>query len=310
MLEELTVYKSFGTTEHLAVIARSISSGPCTVDDLFVIANSNGTVEIPRIPAAIALLQELEFCTEDDGRIAGSESINSLMHDAQPLGIAIGLKLLKCMIDQGLLSVARIQYDLEKGRGYLRQRDIPLRYSQMRNYLIDAGLLVVDKDRALFEPITSDILRTKAAVLEKGMTPEELIEKLERDKTAGAEAEAFVMQYERKRLGMSFENSIRQVSLISVSAGYDIASFETAQSAYHDRFIEVKAIGHNGFYLSANELQAAKKLAGQYHLYLVDMKEKDREGYCPVIIQDPSSYFVESSDWRVVPDGYHITRVF
>lgn len=310
MLEELTAYKSFGTTEHLAEIARTISSGPCTVNDLFVIASNSSTVEIPRIPAAIALLQELELCAEEDDRIAGSESLNSLVGSAKPLGHGIGLVLLKRMIDQGLLPVARIQYDLGAGCGYLRQRDIPLRYSQMRNYLIDAGILVVDKDRVLFETITSDILQCKAAALEGGMTPEELFEKLEQDRIAGDEAEAFVMKYESERLGMSLAKSIRRVSLISVSAGYDIASFESAQSAHHDRFIEVKAIGHNGFYLSANELQTAKKLAGQYYLYLVDLNKKDGEGYHPEIIRHPASYFAESSDWRVVPDGYHITRVF
>lgn len=310
MLEELTAYKSFGTTEHLAEIARSISNGPCTVNDLFVIANNNSTVDIPRIPAAIALLQELKLCIEEDDGFAGSELLDALIDGNQPLGNAIGLILLKNMIEQGLLPVARIQYDLKEGCGYLRQRDIPLRCSQMRNYLIDSGILALDKGRILFEPVTSDILQCEVAALEGDMTPEELFEKLEQNKKAGAEAEAFVMEYEGRRLGMPLAKSIRQVSLISVSAGYDIASFESPQSIQHDRFIEVKAVGHNGFYLSANELQIAKKLAGQYYLYLVDLKKKDSEGYCPEIIRHPSAFFAESSDWRVIPESYHITRIF
>lgn len=310
MLEELTAYKTFGSTDHLAEIARSIASGPCNVDDLFVIANNNSSVDIPRIPAAIALLQELELCTEEDDQIDGNESLDSLASDAQPLGVAIGLMLLERMIEQGLLPVSRIQYDLNERCGYLRKRDIPLRYSQMRNYLIDAGTLIVNKDRVFFGQIASNVLQSKVVELEGGMTPEELMEELERNRKAGADAETYVMKYEEKRLGMPFAKSVRQISLISVSAGYDIASYETPQSTQYDRFIEVKAIGHNGFYLSSNELQTAKKLGEQYYLYLVDLKKKDCEEYQPEIIRHPSAFFAESSDWRIVPDGYHISRVF
>lgn len=309
MLEKLTAYKTFGSSAHLAEIARAIVSSPCTVADLFVIADSNGAVEIPRIKAAVALLKELDLCMVEGDKIAGSTHLASMVNDLQPSGVAIGLTLFHRMINEGLIPIERIRYDLDAKCGYLRQRDIPIRYSQMRNYLIDSGILIVNEGKMLFSQSGLSILQKKTATLEGGMTPEELLTKLERNREAGAEAEAFVMDFERGRLGEPLAEALQQVSLISVSAGYDIASFETDESTRYDRFIEVKAVGSNGFYLSTNELQAAKKFGKQYYLYLVDMRKKGHDGYKPEIIQNPSVIFAESGDWRIIPESYHITRI-
>lgn len=310
MLEELTAYKTFGSAIHLTEMARVIATAPCTVADLFVIADSNNSVEIPRIKAAIALLKELGLCSIEESKIIGNDNLETIVESPQSSGIEIGQMLLRRMLDEGLIPIARVRFDLDAGCGYLKQNDIALRYSQMRNYLIDAGILFAEKDRLLFNQISAEILTSRVATSEGGMSPDELAEKLKRDKKAGAEAEAFVMEFERRRLGMPLADSVRQVSLVSVSAGYDIASFESAHSTQYDRFIEVKAVGRNGFYLSANELKTAKELGKQYCLYLVDMHKKNRDGYVPEIIVNPSEYFAESVDWRVTPESYHIVRVF
>ena len=310
MLEELTAYKTFGSVDHLTEIARAIANSPCSMGDLFVIANSNSSVEIPRIEAAVSMLQELGFCTIVDNHIVGCPALDTVLDAQQASGIAIGLILLERMLDEGIISIAKVNFDLVVKRGFLLQRDISLRYSQMRNYLIDAKILIVDEERLLFNESSADILRKRAEASKDGMTPKQLMEKLERDKEAGAAAEAFVMEYERNRLGFPLATLIQQVSLVSVSAGYDIASFESVQSTQYDRFIEVKAVGSNGFFLSANELKAAKALGKRYCLYLVDLHKKNRSGYIPEIIADPSELFSESTDWRVTPESYHITRIF
>lgn len=310
MLEELTAYKTFGSADHLAEMARVISSAPCTIGDLFVIADSNSTVEIPRIKATIALLCELELCTATDRQIEGNSKLRMILDSPQSNSIQIGLLLFQRMLDEGLIPLTKIQYDLDSGCGYLRQLDIPLRYSQMRNFLIDVGLFRVEENKLLFTQIGAKILESKMAEIETGMTLDELMEKLKQDQEAGAAAELFVMEFEKKRLGTPLADTIRQVSLVSVSAGYDIASYESVLSTQYDRFIEVKAIGSNGFYFSANELKIAKKIGKQYCLYLVDMRKKNRDGYKPEVIADPAKFFAESTDWRVTPDSYHITRVF
>lgn len=311
MLEELTTYKTFGSAAHLTEIVRAIKTAPCTVVDLFVIADSNNTVEIPRIEAAIKLLKELGLCTIENDIILGTANLEALVgSQPQSSGAKIGQILLQKMIHEGLLPVAKIQYDLDGRYGYLKQNDIALKYSQMRNYLISAGILLTKNDRLLFTQASTEILKNEVIALEGNLSPERLAEKLKRDKAIGAAAESFVMEYERGRLGTPLADFVQQVSLVSVSAGYDIASFESSGSIHYDRFIEVKAVGSNGFYLSENELKTAKRLRKQYCLYLIDMNKKNQTGYEPEIIADPSEYFAKSTDWRVIPESYHISRVF
>lgn len=309
MLEELTAYRTFGSAAHLAEIAHVVADGPCSFNDLFVIAKSSSTVEIPRIEAAVALLRELDLCAINGKQVVGDERVKNLVQSATPTGVAVGLVLLDRMFDEKLISVANVQYDLQVGRGYLRRSDVPLRYSQMRNYLIDAGIFAIDKGRIYLSEECAETLENKIAALEGGMTPEELLEKLERDRTTGAEAEAFVVEYEKRRLGPPLDNKVRQISLISVSAGYDVASFESVESTQFDRFIEVKAFGGNEFHISANELTTARRLGKRYYLYLVDMRKQAKEGYAPEIIQDPANRLADSVDWRVIPESYRISRI-
>jgi len=309
MLEELTVYRTFGSAAHLAEVAHAVAGGACTFNDLFVIAKSSSTIEIPRIEAAVALLRELGLCAINGKLVVGGERVKGLVQSTTPTGVAVGQILLSRMFDEKLISVANVQYDLQIGRGYLRKGDVPLRYSQMRNYLIDAGIFSIDKGRIYLNEDCAETLENKIAALEGGMTPEELLEKLERDKIAGASAEAFVVEYEKRRLGSPLDNTVRQISLISVSAGYDIASFDSAESTQYDRFIEVKALGGNEFHMSANELAVARRLGKQYYLYLVDLRKMAKQGYAPEIIQDPANRFASSADWRVIPESYRISKI-
>ena len=139
------------------------------------------------------------------------------------------------------------------------------------------------------------------------MSPEQLMKQLERNEEAGELAEQFVMSYERRRLGEPKAGLVEQVSLVSVSAGFDIASFESSGSAHFDRFIEVKAYGRNGFYFSAGELDAAKRYGARYCLYIINLDRIADQGYAPHIIRDPASYFESCSEWRIVPDRLRIT---
>lgn len=309
MLEELTQFNSFGSIHHLRVVAASLASAPCAFDDLFIIANSESAAEIPRIEESVALLERLGFCEIEGNRVKGLKKLSSYADNPQIVVTLVAQELLKTMLSEGVIPIDTVKYCSENGYTYINQHDISTRYSQMRNLLIEAEFFKVDGERLIFAPRIEPILENAKARLIGGLSPEQLLEKLERDKETGAAAEVFVMEYERKRIGYPLANRIQQVSLLSVSAGYDIVSFETAQSVKPDRFIEVKAIGKNGFFLSGNELNTARKLGHQYCIYLVDMKKTTQEGYTPEIIRDPSAVFSNTSDWRIVPDSYHITKM-
>ena len=38
--------------------------------------------------------------------------------------------------------------------------------------------------------------------------------------------------------------------------------------------------------------------------YLVDYDKISEGGYEPIIIQNPSAYFVDNEDWNITPDSY------
>ena len=68
---------------------------------------------------------------------------------------------------------------------------------------------------------------------------EELQQQLNRQRLLGEEAERFVLKFEQARLNSSKEPEL--ISPYDTNAGYDIASYDSFNSATHDRFIEVKS---------------------------------------------------------------------
>ena len=96
--------------------------------------------------------------------------------------------------------------------------------------------------------------------------------------------------------GSVYPNISMQTSYIFPTAmsamGYDILSFEAADSLKPDRYIEVKTYrGHKHFYWSEGEITAAHMLAERYYLYLVDYEQINNPGYQPEIIQAPTRLF-------------------
>lgn len=309
MLEELTEYKSFGSIHHLRAIALAVASAPCGVEDLFIIADSESAAEIPRVEESVNLLKNLGFFEVNNNKIRGLGRLYTCVQNSEPIETIIAQELFKQMLIEGVIPLDVVRYCSKTGHIYLNQHDISTRYSQMRNLLIEAGVFKVDKNRLILDSHCEAILQGIKTDSINGLSPEQLLKKLENDRTIGAAAEAFVMEYEKDRIGEPLASKIQQVSLVSVSAGYDIASFETAQSVTPDRFIEVKAIGNNGFYFSRNELETARRLGHRYCIYLVDMSRAQRANYMPEIIRNPSLVFSSTSDWRSVPESYHVTRM-
>lgn len=94
----------------------------------------------------------------------------------------------------------------------------------------------------------------------------------ERREEIGQAGESWVIEHERRYLiergKTELAAQIMRVSETSVGAGYDVLSFETDSS---EKFIEVKttALSKMEFFISAHELEIAKKLNGKYWIYLV-----------------------------------------
>ena len=168
------------------------------------------------------------------------------------------------------------------------------------------GILTKREDGAFVFEKKLDTIIEIAPSKNKQKSEERLLQELEQQRLEGLAGELFVIKYEHNRLmGHPFIDKIKQISVIDVAAGYDIISYDDISSVRLNRFIEVKTYkGKPHFHWSANEIRTSKIRADHYFLYLVDYDKISEDGYEPIIIQDPSAYFVDNEDWNITPDSY------
>ena len=311
MLEELTGYSSFGTAFLLnSIIARILESAYSEEDLRLVLSNDVPSMEMIDFPAALALLNALGLLCPKQGEqdcLTASEKLKGI-DDGQVVGVVIH-GLLGLLEPEGVFCATKLVFDRDSGRTYLPLHQFPMKLAPYRNLLVELGGLIREGKRLyLSESVRDEIARNQEFSFD-GMTPEQLLKRLEEKRNAGEQAELFAMEFEIRRLGENKGKEVQQVSAISVSAGFDIASFEGADSEHYDRLIEVKAIGRDGFFLSSNELDVAKRQGQNYYLYLVDLCHADEPGYEPTIIRDPADFFSHCDSWRVSPSSYHITQL-
>ncbi len=221
----------------------------------------------------------------------------------------------KILFENSIFSPEMFIYDVEKSKLLFRNELLPLPYAPIRNVLISQGFLLIEREngKTHFEvhPDYENLVARYNKRSAKTMTINQLKARLEANSIAGAKAEEFVLAYEKKRINNTgLREKIKQISDVDVGAGYDIVSFESNDSVSFDRFIEVKAVTRQlGFFWSKNELEIAKLKGEQYYLYLVDLSKIGMPEYNPVIIPNPAETIINSIDWLVEPESYHIKSV-
>jgi len=135
--------------------------------------------------------------------------------------------------------------------------------------------------------ISDDSITTPSKIHYK--ISEERFRKIQESREAiGQAGESWVINYERNYLTVKGKSElaerIARISEINIAAGYDILSFELDSS---EKFIEVKttALSKAEFFISANELEIAKQLNGNYWIYLVSEIYGEPKLF---VIQDPT----------------------
>lgn len=207
-----------------------------------------------------------------------------------------------------------VSYDIIYGNIQISNSAFPFKYANVRQFLISLGFLKYHPDSYIRKLI---IPQKYKKIFDFNILPEirkrnigvdELRKKLDRQRILGEQAEKFVLSYERRRLEDKKEPE--WVSPYWTDAGYDIASYDAAESQDFDRLIEVKSYsGEPRFYWSRNEIDVARRKKGEYFLYLVDRKNMDVEGYVPLLIKNPYKViFEDKKGWRKEADKYIITR--
>ena len=204
-----------------------------------------------------------------------------------------------------IFSPVYLSYDIVYSLIQIDLSAFGFRYANLRKFLISFGFIsphpdnkirkfiVSPKHRRLFDlRLLSEVKRRKIGI-------DNLEAALERKRIAGANAEDFVVAFERRRLITHPKpESIERISDYDVAAGYDVVSYDAAGSVSYDRFIEVKSCTiDRRFFWSKNEVQQAKIKRGQYFLYLVNPEKASEAGYEPMIIQNPYENVFLDQSW-------------
>jgi hypothetical protein len=203
------------------------------------------------------------------------------------------------------------KYDFSHDGIVLRNHMVPLQFSGLRNLFFELGLFSKHASPTLIqinENYTDYFIREIAFwvneqftrdIQTNELTYEQYLQIQDIKNNYGAEAEKFVLEYERSRLIDHPEyEKIKLISNIDVGAGFDIISFDDKNSRNYNRFIEVKSLSENiQFYWSRNEVRVAELKQHQYYLYLVNRDKMKIEDYTPIMIQNPYHTIFQDDGW-------------
>lgn len=268
----------------------------------------------------LPLVIALDIVRVDQDKILSmNQSFAPFLVDEKYLRIKILERLLQVLKDDEvfleIFCSENVSYDVVYHLIQIENSAFSFRYSNFRQLLISFNFLnqhpdqkihkfIIDhKYRRLFDKfVLPEIKRRKIGI-------EKLEEILEQKQIHGAEAEEFVVTFEKQRLfNHSKLQDIQKISDYDVSAGYDVISYNDIDSTEYNRFIEVKSYeGNERFYWSKNEVSQARIKRDEYFLYLVDRK-KMNDNYEPLIIQNPFENVFSSDLWVKEPQTWLFQR--
>ena len=263
--------------------------------------------------AALAFFQYLGLVERVDAeKIYSSElGIELSKKDKQEFQETLCRLCFQKILKEDILHLDAVKYDLQRDCYIIKNYGFSLEAAVFRNFLIQfhalqeyGGVFEIDKKyEGIFSSLQKEVRRK--------ITLNELKKKLERNEIHGALAEEFVLEYEKSRIANpSLSSRIKQISIIDVTAGFDIVSFQNDESTEYDRFIEVKSYsGELHFYWSRNEIETARLYGERYCLYLVDISRINERDYAPVIISNPADHVLHSENWIVNPMSYQVLPI-
>lgn len=262
-------------------------------------------------PGAVAFLEYLKLVETTSNTVSPTTELNSISSFSGDKIIAnLANMSINCLVEDGIFDKDATGFDSDKGRLTIKRSAFPLAYAAIRNFLITAGAL--DKEEngeiCVSDSYENDWTSRLGKRREK-FTLEQLLKRQEEQSQRGLEAEEFVLKTEKQRLPEK-ASRIKRISDFDVAAGYDIVSYENADSDTYDRFIEVKCyIGSPHFFWSENESDVAKIKGDQYILCLVDYTRMDEPGYLPEYIHNPYAHIFEGDQWMVNTASYRIQKI-
>lgn len=311
MRAELRRYSSIGNEPGILLLCEKIFTG--NVEDVSSIKTAcsfiNG-VEI-NVKCGLMALEDLHLIQLKGNECKTTELVYNRNRKNKFI-IELCTHCLKVLVNEDLIDRDQIKYDEGTDLFYIPRFAFKIECSVYRNMLITFSAMGAKGPQFVvssnYEPLFTNIVNAKR----KTTTQEELLKQLEHERIMGEEGEQFVLSYERNRcpFPQSKLNKIKQISLVDVSAGYDIISFEN-EISNDRRYIEVKTYeGKPHFNWSANEVNSSKLRQDSYYIYLVDYSKIKMPGYQPYIIQNPYKEVKDNDKWKMTPSSYLVEPTF
>ena len=245
----------------------------------------------------LTLLGEIDFIRVQDGTYSKNRLVDD--GDFERVFSETIEESLSVYIDE--MFACDKHFDNENNSFFLYRNEVKSRFLGLLMLFGDLELVDIRGNKVYFSK-KNDLFKR---VLRMKISKKQLDRMLEHEEELGEEAEQIVLDYEKKKLSKQGINKQPiQVSLVDVSAGFDILSF-FSNSENDKKYIEVKSCGKDlEFYISVNEIQTASLYGERYYLYLYNRVSKTIEE-----IKNPyDSVFSDSSEWSMYPLYYKVKR--
>lgn len=309
MLEELKEYKIIGRKEDIDYVIYDVFGEKALTQRDASMLTLNRSKYSNDFNAILRLLVYFNVIVLENDKYYLPDNIAKMTSDRLDFDCWFVCKLIEALCDENFITNQMFEFEPDKHLYLFKKEHFSLQYSQLRDLLVSYGFFLLEREKyntkfyvaKQYEKKIEQLLKKKAHT----MTIEDLQKKVQEDAEIGELAEQFVLEYERERLNYHDPYLIRQVSLFDVSAGYDIASYNSDKSILYDRFIEVKAVNSKmEFFWSKSEIEEAKRKRDSYYLYLVESAKLVKKDYIPQIIRNPYENLFLSDEWLMEPQSY------
>lgn len=317
MLEKILSYSNLGNKSQILYIISLLSKGDFTRDDLFKTCSTQEYTYSNSFNGIIALLLWLKVIKEKE--VISFKKTFSEINFIEKFIILLFSKLSEEKELHNFINSTNMVYDPELQSICIKNYLIKLKYSSIRNLLINIGLLENDiliKNqfviaREFIKLFTDTIIPLIEKSQIRNLSFIDFKELHAKQIALGFEAELFVLNYEKKKRANHLKSkNIQIISEIDSSAGYDILSYKSDNSFILDKYIEVKSFsGNESFFWSRNEIDVAKIKENEYFLYLVDRTKMNNDGYEPIIIQNPYEHVLNNEQWSKRIEKYYLSRI-
>lgn len=311
--ERLEKLAKIGTRKSIAFVARWLSENATSVETLRQFAQNTSGINASEIEPILWLFQSMGLLQIVDGKyVEGHNQLGEkYKRGVEYFDEWFIDKFVEFSLDNEIINIDTITYNIAENAYIMSSTTIkPQKHACYRNILTEYGAITLLPDAKY---IVNNALDRAIKIPErhKKISEKQLMARLEAQREQGERGELFVMEYEKKRISdPAKQGMIQRISTIDVAAGFDIVSLNSNESERPDRFIEVKTFkGAEHFNWSDNERDKASVMGDSYFLYLVDDDLINKEGYEPVIIQNPAKVIFDSGEWLIESDSYRIEKV-